>query len=507
MTDPADTDSVSGRGFGDYYQVHAGPLVALSLLRGTDLVEAARLAQDAMTAAHRWLDLLDGNTAGTVQKASTPVVTAQALRSWTCRMTLGGGCGMLRPADGTVPALLGKGSTDVLVQARLVMALAPLGELNERHLSVVAFRLAGCAPGAIGYELGLSMPKVHRTLRHVDRLLAAAAGVRQAGRPEAASRAAGAEEEDVRLAELLGELTAALDPVLDLGAGLNEVCGSTTGNAVCGSPRTEEAPARRAPVARLWSFGSSLPVPPFGVPVLHSFAEPVPSGVRAYATGLAQCDAQVREAARHRFPTAELAAVRLGAALALQVERFRREAERSGTRATRDEFPREDARAFAVALAQDAALAAPTFDAVKDAGLDVPRRVGFLAAGLAHDDPWTNEVSYDGIEASRALAEFRRAAVRAALLAVRRPGTAASDRPAGSDQPAGSLTGALTQSLSDTHRMIHQLDELNQDLSRAESTLPDGYYVDMTRDFDLHESFHADLVLGVAAVRDALSQP
>ncbi|MFJ8660921.1 hypothetical protein [Streptomyces sp. NPDC093795] len=489
-TDPADAVSVSGVGFGDYYRAHAGPLVALSLLRGADLVEAARLAQDSMAVARRWMDLLVANAAGAAKDTRTPVVTAQALRAWTCRMTVGGGCGALRPAHGTAPALLGRGSTDALVQARTVVALAPLRELNERQLNVVAFRLAGCAPGAIGYELGLSMPKVHRTLRHVGKLLEAETGTRQAGGAEAQGEAEGSAEADVRFAELLGELVAALDPVLDLRAGLDEVSGSIGADGTT---------AHRAPVPPLWNLGPSLPVPPFGAPVPHSFAEPAPSGVRAYAAGLARYDAQGREAALGGFPAVELAAVRLGSVLALQVERFRREAERSGTRATGDEFRREDARAFAVALAQDAALAAPMFDAVKD--LDVPRRVGFLAAGLAHDDPWTNEVSYDGIEASLALVQFRRAAVREALRASHRPGADTSP------QSGGSLTEALTQSLRDTHRMIHQLDELNGDLSRAESTLPDGYYVDMTRDFDLHQSFHADLALGIDAVREALSQP
>lgn len=494
--DPADTVSVSGVGFGDYYRAHAGPLVALSLLRGADLVEAARLAQDSMAVVRRWMDLLAANVVAAAKDTRTAVVTAQALRSWTCRMAVGGGVGALRPAHGTVPALLGKGSTDALVQARTVVALAPLRELNERQLNVSAFRLAGCAPGAIAYELGLSMPKVHRTLRHVGKLLEAETGVRQATGAEApeeaegSGAAEGSAEADVRFAELLGELAAALDPVLDLRAGLDEVSGSIGADGTT---------ARRAPVPPLWNLGPSLPVPPFGAPVPHSFAEPVPSGVRAYAAGLAGCDAQGREAVLGGFPTVELAAVRLGAVLALHVERFRREAERSGTRATRDEFRREDARAFAVALAQDAALAAPMFDAVKD--LEVPRRVGFLAAGLAHDDPWTNEVSYDGIEASLALAQFRRAAVRAALRALHRPGADAFP------QSGGSLAEALTQSLSDTHRMIHQLDELNSDLSRAESTLPDGYYVDMTRDFDLHQSFHADMALGIDAVREVLSQP
>ncbi|MFE5912835.1 hypothetical protein ACFQ6B_27655 [Streptomyces wedmorensis] len=502
-TDPADTVSVSGVGFGDYYRAHAGPLVALSLLRGADLVEAARLAQDSMTVARLWMALLVANVGGGAKDTRPPVVSAQALRSWTCRMTVGGGCGVLRPAHGTVPALLGKGSIDALVQARTVVALAPLRELNGRQLNVTAFRLAGCAPGAIGYELGLSMPKVHRTLRHVGKLLGAETGPRQARGAEASGEAEGSgvsggsaeadvrfAEADARFAELLGELAAALDPVLDLGAGLDEVSGSIGADG---------ATARRASVPPLWNFTPSLPVPPFGAPLLHSFAEPAPSGVRAYAAGIARYDAQGREAALIGFPAVELAAVRLGAVLALQVERFRREAERSGTRATRGEFRREDAREFAVALAQDAALAAPMFDAVTD--LDVPRRVGFLAAGLAHDDPWTNEVSYDGIEASLALARFRRAAVRAALVASHRPGADASPR------SGGSLAEALTRSLSDTHRMIHELDELNSDLSRAESTLPDGYYVDMTRDFDLHQSFHADLALGIDAVREALSQP
>ncbi|MFI1979775.1 hypothetical protein [Streptomyces wedmorensis] len=494
-TDPADTVSVSGVGFGDYYRAHAGPLVALSLLRGADLVEAARLAQDSMTVARLWMDLPVANVGGGAKGTRPPVVSAQALRSWTCRMAVGGGCGVLRPAHGTVPALLGKGSTDALVQARTVVALAPLRELNERQLNVTAFRLAGCAPGAIGYELGLSMPKVHRTLRHVGKLLGAETGPRQArgaeapGEAEGSGASGGSAEADVRFAELLGELAAALDPVLDLGAGLDEVSGSIGADGTT---------ARRASVPPLWNLSPSLPVPPFGAPLLHSFAEPAPSGIRAYAAGLARYDAQGREAALIGFPAVELAAVRLGAVLALQVERFRREAERSGTRATRDEFRREDAREFAVALAQDAALAAPMFDAVKD--LDVPRRVGFLAAGLVHDDPWTNEVSYDGIEASLALARFRRAAVRAALVASHRPGADASSR------SGGALAEALTQSLSDTHRMIHELDELNSDLSRAESTLPDGYYVDMNRNFDLHQSFHADLALGIDAVLEALSQ-
>jgi hypothetical protein len=39
-TGPPDTASVNGVGFADYYRAHAGPLVALSLLRGADLVEA-----------------------------------------------------------------------------------------------------------------------------------------------------------------------------------------------------------------------------------------------------------------------------------------------------------------------------------------------------------------------------------------------------------------------------------------------------------------------------------
>lgn len=60
------------------------------------------------------------------------MVTTQALRAWTYRMTVGGGCGVLRPAHGPVPALQGKGGTNALVQARTVVALAPLKELSER---------------------------------------------------------------------------------------------------------------------------------------------------------------------------------------------------------------------------------------------------------------------------------------------------------------------------------------------------------------------------------------
>ncbi|MFD3517610.1 hypothetical protein [Streptomyces sp. NPDC058657] len=486
------TDEVTGAvstgesGFAEYYRAHTGPLVAVSLVRGADLVEAARLAQDAMAVALRWTGLLAG---GTAEGSGSPWTGAQALRTWTCRMAVGGGCGVLPAAPGAVPALLGKGSADALVRARVIITLTPLRDLNERQLQILTYRLAGCAPGAIGYELGLSMPKVHRTLRYVDKLLGAhheswsPGETGETGGTGGTSKTAEAGETGIRFADLLRELVAALDPVLDLDAGLDEVSNGT------GAP---VSPADLGPP--LWSLDPALPVPPYGAPVLHSFAEPAACGVRAYAAGLAQRDARGREAERGRFPVAELAAVRLGAVFALQVERFRREAERSGFRNVREEFPAEDARTFAVALAQDATLAAPMFDAVKELG--VARRIGFLATGLAHDDPYSNEVAHDGIEASLALAEFRRAAVRWALRAT-------------SDGRAhqGPLADALTHSLADTHRMLGQLTDLASDLSRAESTLPDGYYVDMTRDFDGHQTCHADLALGIDAARDALWKP
>ncbi|MEU8892679.1 hypothetical protein [Streptomyces sp. NPDC048442] len=447
-TGSADTaPAESGVGFGDFYRAHAAPLVALLLLRGTDLVEAVRLAQDAMTVARRWTELL-GTSAG---------VDAQGLRAWTLRMAAAGGTGAT-----TAPSpLLGAGAESLPLHARTAAVHAPVGELNERQLDVLACRLTGCPPGAIGYELGLSMPKVHRTLRHIGKLLGAG--------PQEGER-------DDCFVGLLAELVAALDPVLDLEAGLDQVNGETGAST--------ELPPLMA------DFGP-IPVPPYGVPLLHTFAEPVPSGVRAYAADLAVRDAPYRDAERERFPVAELAAVRLGAVFALQVERFRRESELSGFRTTRDDFTMPDAHAFARALAQDALRAAPMFDAVKN--LDVPRRAGFLAKGLAHDDPYTIEVSYDGIELSSALAQFRRAALELALRAMRRPGVDTRH------EAEGPLADTLRNSLLDTHRMLHQLDALGSDLSLAESTLPDGYYVDMNRDFDLHQAFHADLALGIEA--------
>ncbi|MGW7414872.1 hypothetical protein [Streptomyces sp. NPDC054863] len=446
--------SEGGSGFEDFYRAHAAPLVALLLLRGTGLVEAVRLAQDAMTVAHRWTGRLGTSTG----------VDAQGLRTWTFRLAAAARGGA---AVATPDPLLGAGVESPPLHTRTAAALAPLRELNERQLDVLAHRLTGCPPGAIGYELGLSMPKVHRTLHHVGRVLGAG--------PEA-------EERDDRFVGLLAELVGALDPVLDLKAGLDRV--------------SDEA--LQLPLT-FRGFGSPLPVPPYGAPLLHTFAEPVPSGVRAYAAGLAVHDAPYLDAERDRFPVAELAAGRLGAVFALQVERFRRESELSGFRTTRDDFTAPDARDFAVALMRDAARAAPMFDAVKN--LDVPRRAGSLVRGLSDDDPYTIEVSYDGIELSLALSRFRRAALHLALRAMHRPGVDTGH------EAQGPLADALRNSLLDTHRMLHQLDALNSDLSRAESTLPDGYYVDMTRDFDLHQACHADLALGIDAAWDALTPP
>ncbi|MFI0975444.1 hypothetical protein ACH4SP_00270 [Streptomyces sp. NPDC021093] len=447
--------SEGGLGFEDFYRAHAAPLVALLLLRGTGLVDAVRLAQDAMTVAHRWTGRLGTSTG----------VDAQGLRAWTLRLAAAGqGAGGVATAP---DPLLGAGADSPPLHARTAAVLTPLHELNERQRNVLAHRLTGCPPGAVGYELGLSMPKVHRTLHHVGRLLGAG--------DEAGDR-------DDRFVGLLAELVAALDPVLDLKAGFDRVSDAS----------------RQLPTP-LQDFGPQPPVPPYGAPLLHTFAEPVPSGVRAYAADLAVRDAPYLVAERDRFPVAELAAVRLGAVFALQVERFRRESERSGFRTNRDDFTAQDAQAFALALTRDALRAAPMFDAVQN--LDVPRRAGFLAQGLAQDDPYTIEVSYDSIELSLALARFRRSALGLALRAMHRPGVDTGH------EAQGPLADALRNSLFDTHRMLHQLDALNSDLSRAESTLPDGYYVDMTRDFDLHQAFHADLALGVDAAREALARP
>lgn len=70
--DPTDVAAVNGVGFGDYCRAHAGALVSLSLLRGVDLVEAARLAQDSMTVARRWMVLLGANAAGAAKDTRTP---------------------------------------------------------------------------------------------------------------------------------------------------------------------------------------------------------------------------------------------------------------------------------------------------------------------------------------------------------------------------------------------------------------------------------------------------
>ncbi|MGW6286424.1 hypothetical protein [Streptomyces sp. NPDC055107] len=126
------------------------------------------------------------------------------------------------------------------------------------------------------------MPKVHRTLCHVGKLPGAGHG-----EADGSGTAEWAAEADGGFAELLGELAAALDPALDLRAGLYGVSCSIGADG---------ATARCALVPPLWNLGPSIPVPPFGTPVSHLCAEPAPSGERAYAGGLARCDTQGREA-------------------------------------------------------------------------------------------------------------------------------------------------------------------------------------------------------------------
>ncbi|MEV6951153.1 hypothetical protein [Streptomyces sp. NPDC051183] len=309
-------------------------------------------------------------------------------------------------------------------------------------------------PGEIGYELTLPAHEVHRTLRDAGELLGAAP-------PDAL---------DARLGALRAELAAALEPVLDLEAGLARLSGA---------------------------IGSRLPVPPYGAP---EPAAPRPgevgapgSGLRAYAAGLAARGIPYRMVERARFPVAELAAVRLGALFAFHTDRFRRDAERSGFPNSACDFTAVDARAFARALARDLAGAAPLFGAVTRS--DAVRRAHHLASSLERDDPHTNEIAHDGIDLALALGEFRRRSLDLALQAL------SPRRGEGS-----ALAEALSRCAFDAERVIVQLRTLSSDLSAAESTLPDGVYVDMARDFAAHEAYHLDLIHGIDAARDALSE-
>ncbi|MFD9355819.1 hypothetical protein [Streptomyces sp. NPDC060031] len=441
------------------YRAQTAPLVAFLWMQGAELPVAARVAQDTMAVAGSWRARFGEG------------VRVPDLRTWTYRIAVGGLVRWAEPEDPIPNPLL----ADESARYQPAVGLDRLAELNARQRRVVALATASCSAGEIGYELVLPAYKVHRTLRCAGKLLGAATH----------------DAVEDRLRDLQAELVAALDPVLDLDAGLTEASGAAA--ARDGGARV---------LARTGGFGSRPPVPPCGAPVPAAAPDAAdalaPGGLREYAAALAARDDSYRRTERTHFPMAELAAVRLGALFSFHADRFRRDAERSGYRNSRFDFPAADARAYVGALARDIACAAPMFDAVRSSGSGSgigPVRLAYhLESSLEHDDPHTNEVSYDGIDLALALADFRRGALDLALRALPPQHGQTSD-----------LAETLRRSAFDTARVTEQLRSLSSDLSQAESTLPDGVYVDMTRDFAAHEGYNADLIHGIGAAQDTLS--
>ncbi|MFD9334479.1 hypothetical protein ACFWBF_08695 [Streptomyces sp. NPDC060028] len=435
--------------FEGFYRAQTAPLVAFLCVQGAALPVAARAAQDAMAVAGSWTARFGAG------------VRVPDLRTWTYRIALDGLAGWAEPEDPIPNPLL----ADEPARDQPAAGLDRLAELSPRQRRVVAMAMASCSAGEIGYELMLPAYKVRRTLRYAGKLLGATTH----------------DAVEARLRDLRAELVGALDPALDLDAGLAE------------APRV---------LAQTSGLGSRPPVPPCGAPVPavppDAVNAPAPGGLREYAAALAARDDSYRRAERTRFPVAELAAVRLGALFSFHADRFRRDAERSGYRGSRFDFPAADARAYVGALARDIACASPMFDAIRSSGSRSgtgPARLAYhLESSLEHDDPHTNEVSYDGIDLALGLAEFRRGALNLALRALPPHHGQTSD-----------LAETLRRSAFDTARVTEQLRSLSSDLSEAESTLPDGVYVDMTRDFAAHEGYNADLIHGIGAAQDTLS--
>ncbi|MER5732061.1 hypothetical protein ABT084_27655 [Streptomyces sp. NPDC002138] len=464
--------------FGAFYRALTAPLVALLLARGAGPLEAVCLAQDTMAAARARV-AADGAPAA----ESGHRDRARELRAWTHRVALGG---LERrtapvPADAVGPAapLLPSGARALPVCGAWETVAERLAALGPRPRRVIALTAVSYAPGGIGYELLLPASKVHRTLRSVGRLL---------GEPTEDALTA-------RLTATLDELAAVLAGALDLEAGLAGLDAGGEG---------ERGPyagfARAFPGA--WAVDPRLPVPPGAAPVPPAPALGPGHGpgapLRGYAAELAGRDEGHRARVRAYVPRAELAAARLGALFAFHTDRFRKDAEASWYRDSGVDFPAADARAYAAALARDVSRASAVFEAVCGPAGDAPRRADNLASWLERDEPSSVEVSYEGIELSLALGRLRASALSRAL-------RAAYTVSASGALADGGLHRALAPAETAARGAIGRLRALGADLSRAESTLPDGYYVDMTRDFAADEALNRDLIHGVEELERALA--
>ncbi|MFJ7203951.1 hypothetical protein ACIQWR_10520 [Streptomyces sp. NPDC098789] len=480
-----DTAHGTAAEFAGFYRTHTARLVAFLLVRGADPGAAARLAQDAMAAARDWT-AVDAAAPEPPGGHAPGRDRAGESRAWTHRVALAGleRSAAADPAGvaGSAPPTggpLAPGAREAATRGGWKALTDRLAGLEPRRRRVIALTAVGCAPGGIGYELLLPTGKVHRTLRSVARLL---------GEPTEDALTA-------RLTAALDELADVLDGVLDLDAGLAEL-GRRGGAGPYGADY-----ARAFPGA--WGLDPRLPVPPWAAPVPPAPAASGPGSgpeepLRAYAAELAELagrDRAHRAAVRGHLPVAELAAVRLGALFAFHADRFRKDAEASWYRDSGVDFPAVDARAFADALTRDVTRAGAVFDAVSGPGAAAPRRAGTLASWLSHDEPGSIEVSYAGIELAVALAEFRAGALAGALRTLS-PSGAPDD---------GALYRALVLAELPVRLSIGRLRHLEADLSLAESTLPEGYYVDMTRDFAADDALNRDLIHGVDAIERTLA--
>ncbi|WP_330334142.1 hypothetical protein OHS33_33330 [Streptomyces sp. NBC_00536] len=473
--------------FAAFYRARTAPLVAFLMVRGAALGDAVRLAQDTMAAARDWAVTTDALAAdqdpGDGGRARVRDRDRE-LCTWTYRVALAGleRRESARRAEGgeeAVPAPPASGTREVPVLAAWEAVADRLAGLEPRQRRVIALTAVAYPPGETGYELLLPTGKVRRTLRSVGRLL-------------------GTSTEDAlitRLTTALDELAAVLDGVLDLEAGLADIGGAGHGGGRAGVPVRGGGPFAAAGIARAfpraWGFDPRLPVPPCAAPAPPT---PAPGPYRGPEAPLRTYAAEQAKWREH-LPMAELAAIRLGALFAFHTDRFRKDAEASWYRDSGVDFPAVDARAYAVALTRDITRVSAVFDAVCGPDGEVPRRAGNLASWLEHDEPSSVEVSYEGIELAIALGRFRVRALGQALRAASPPGA----------DTEGGLYRALTLAELPAAQSVGRLRHLRSDLSRAESTLPDGYYVDMTRDFASDEALNRDLIHGVDDIERLLA--
>jgi hypothetical protein len=196
--------------------------------------------------------------------------------------------------------------------------------------------------------------------------------------------------------------------------------------------------------------------------------------------------------ARGLFPAAELAAVRLGALFSCHLDRFRSDIRQSRYRSSAVVFTAADAHAFADALARDIACAAPMLDAASASG--AARLAGRLAANAEHDDPRSDDIATDARDLAVALSGFRRGALELALRAL----------PVDADGGV-ELAEALRPSVHGADRMTGELQSSNRARSGAGPGSAGDHRADPGLDLVVHAAFSSDLVHGIDAVQDALS--